>query len=71
MTNEILDGDAWEFAVNNAEMYGVYPYPEDLDEDEDTEEYSDNIEGYWEDYDPEEHDGKLAYCDEIHWCDCT
>ena len=54
-----IDALAWERALDHAEMYGIYPEnyrPEDFDE-EDEDSYSDNIEGYFEDYDPEKHDG--------------
>lgn len=46
---------AWEYALNNASAYGIYPYPGedgdldfDLDVEEDDGQYSDNIQGYWE-----------------------
>ena len=48
---EYLDEYAWQGALNHAESYGYYPYPEDAsedDEDEDGDQYSDNIEGTWE-----------------------
>ena len=54
-----LSNLAWERALDHAETYGIYPEscrPDDLDE-EDEDSYSDNIEGYFEDYDPEKHDG--------------
>ena len=65
VTNDVLDEDAWQGALNNAEMYGIYPEDEEgIDEDgfpsesEDTPIYSgDNIEGSWADYDEEEHAG--------------
>lgn len=66
VTNEELDQQAWERALNHAEMYGVYPMeamPDDYDEEETdwhSDEYSDSICGYWEDYVPEKHDGKVA-----------
>lgn len=50
---------AWEMAVENAAMFGIYP-PEDLEDDEecDEPEYSgENIEGFAEPYNAEEHDG--------------
>lgn len=54
--------------ANHAEMYGIYPEncrPDDLDEeDDDGDSYSDNIEGYFEDYDPEKHDGLRVGGDE-------
>ena len=58
--NEIDRLAAWERALDHAEMYGIYPEsdrPDGCDEEEDGDSYSDNIEGYFEDYDPEKHDG--------------
>lgn len=60
MTQEELDDFTWELAKNHAEMYGIYPreeYVDTEDYNEDDESYSDNIEGHWEDYNPEKHDG--------------
>lgn len=55
-----LSAEAWAFAKAHAENYGVYP-PEDGEEDE--ESYHgfqwDDVEGYWEEYDAEKHDGHL------------
>lgn len=51
---------AWERAKYNAESYGIYPsseWNEDSDDDEFDEQYSDSIEGSWEPYDSEKHDG--------------
>lgn len=55
---------AWECAKAHAEMYGIYPryeYAEAAEENgeefEDDDSYSDNIEGWWEEYDPAKHDG--------------
>lgn len=59
-TEDELDALCWERAKDNAEMYGIYPYEEYCDEpdfDEDSESYSYGIEGSFEDYDPDEHDG--------------
>ena len=56
-----LSNLAWERALDHAEMYGIYPEncrPDDWDEEEEGgDSYTDNIEGYFEDYDPEKHDG--------------
>lgn len=76
-TDDELSDQAWEFGLDHAASYGVYPMgemPEDYDEDEAdwrSDEYSDNIEGWWEPYNPEEHDGlRVGYqeMDEI-WAD--
>ena len=48
---------AWERAKDHAEMYGIYPRGDYEGDDEDGDSYSDNIEGWVEDYDPEKHDG--------------
>lgn len=62
-----LYADAHQAAIEHAESYGIYSsqdyaHSENEDEDGDEDEYegneySDNIEGYWELYDPEKHDG--------------
>ena len=64
LTERELGDFAWECAKQHAEMYGVYPLSEyesdcdsDPDESVDGDNYSDNIEGWWEDYEPEKHDG--------------
>lgn len=64
VTDEKLNDHTWQLALNNAESYGIYPmeYLEDslMGGDEiGNEEYSDNIEGWWEDYDPERHEGMV------------
>ena len=61
ITDQELDNESWERAVDHASMYGIYPMnemPDDYNEDEDSgswgcDQYSDNIDGYWEEYDPE------------------
>lgn len=70
-----MDDEAWIAAVQFAESYGIYPEcdrPEDSDPDEDDQygsgEYSENIEGWWEEYDPEKHDGlMIGYQKEWTW----
>ena len=61
VTNEELDQAAWEGALSNAEMYGIYPEeaaPEGYDEEEyDGDLYSHNIEGTWEEYNEKKHSG--------------
>jgi hypothetical protein len=61
--------------VEHAESYGVYLLTDDVSE-EDLEEcgdsYSDAIEGWWEDYVPDKHDGKITYGNgEPLFYDCT
>lgn len=48
MDDDDADELAWEMALSHAESYGVYPYPDDLEEGEDESQYSWNIEGSWE-----------------------
>ena len=63
-TEDELSDTAWQSGLNHAEMYGVYPTPDDLNEDDEEEggdEYSDNIEGWWELYNEEEHESKCMY----------
>lgn len=60
-TEDKIADEAYQMALNNAEMYGIYPseeYPdEDFDEDLEKDCLSDNIEG-WSigEYIPELHD---------------
>jgi hypothetical protein len=59
-TDDELNELCWERAKDHAEMYGIYPRDEYLDTedyDDDDESYSINIEGSFEDYNPDEHDG--------------
>ncbi len=66
-TAEYLDEMAWHRGLENASMYGIYPSedtPDDYDEMEEDlggDEYSENIEGWWELYNEEEHEGKCSY----------
>lgn len=53
----VISDELYDMAVQHAEAYGIYPYPdEDLGEDDDENDYTDNIEAYYEVYDPEKHD---------------
>lgn len=54
-----LDALAWEYAVENAEMYGdvTEEYPEN--EGETHYIVLDDIGGFWEVYNPDKHDGIL------------
>ena len=67
VSDDELSQFAWQCGKDHAESYGIYPREEyeDIDE-EDEDSYSDNIEGWWEDYDPKLHDGR-AIGGEIHW----
>ena len=59
-TDDELYELCWQRAKDHAEMYGIYPreeYVDTEDFDEDDESYSDGIEGSFEDYNPEKHDG--------------
>lgn len=68
MTDEELSDYAWESAVQFASSYGLEPEvfrDTILDEDEDEDEYgndnyTDDIEGWFEEYSPEEHDGLVC-----------
>ena len=61
-SDKILDEWAYDYALDNADSFGLYPWP-DADEDEIPEEerdqYTYNIEGWWEEYNPTEHDPVL------------
>lgn len=63
VTNAELEDFAWQCGKDHAEMYGIYPKSEyedcsDISEEElESDDYSDNIEGWFEEYDPEKHDG--------------
>ena len=64
VTRQELEDFAWQRGVDHAEMYGIYPRSErgEEDIDEDSEDsYSDNIEGWWELYDAEKHEGLISY----------
>ena len=72
VTDEQLNQEAWDRAIQHAESYGIYHpgYIEDdseLNDDFDSDDYSDNIEGCWEDYDPEKHDGLVPGGGEWKW----
>lgn len=65
-TDDELYALCWERAKDHAEMYGIYPreeYADTPDFDEDDESYSDNIEGSFEDYNSEKHDGHRVGAD--------
>lgn len=68
-TNKELDAIAYDLAVSYAESYDIEPRENQEEEPEDGEEemtfcgrfekYSDNIDGWWEEYSPEKHDDIL------------
>jgi hypothetical protein len=45
VTTQHLDDYAWDLAQQNAESYGIYPYYEDSDDED--ESISQGIEGSW------------------------
>lgn len=54
-----LNNDAWSIAVDNAAAYGYYPmyeYEDEPDFDPEDEQYTQDIDGWWEEYIPEKHD---------------
>lgn len=63
-TEDEVQEEAYQMAVQHAESYGYYPrYEYDLsDEDEelDGDHYTDGIEGWAELYDPKKHDMKRS-----------
>jgi hypothetical protein len=71
ISQEVIDDYAWESAVEHGQSYGVYPdheRPEDFDEEEqggwNREEYNtEAINGWFEEYDADEHDGQLLFGD--------
>lgn len=59
-TEDEIQEEAWQLAIEHAESYGIYPYEEYADEedfDADSDSYSHNIDAWTEDYDPRKHDG--------------
>lgn len=69
-TQDKRDQFAWECALENAAMYGIYPesdQPDDYDEeDSDGDSYSHNIEGSWYPYNEHKHDGHRI-CGDNSW----
>lgn len=70
VTEEELNDDAWQMAIEHASSYGVYPETDlegvsdedmaELEESGDIDNYTSNIDGWWEDYDPKKHDGLVV-----------
>ncbi|BAV81192.1 hypothetical protein [Vibrio phage VCPH] len=58
--DRLANDSLWDMACQNAESYGVYPMPDELDEDEDEEQYSEDIGGMAEPLNPEKHSARLA-----------
>ncbi len=54
-----LSDYAWEAAVDFASTYGIYPESDRGDDEEDSDDYSDDINGYFELYNPKQHDGLM------------
>ena len=72
LTRDMKDSElyivAWLFAIEDAESYGIYPthekYEDEVENDPDS--YSENIERWYEIYNPEEHDGlRVGYGTEL------
>lgn len=57
-TERELDDISWQEGIQFAETYGIYPPYEDMD---DGDEYSEDIDGYWELYDSKNHDDLLIF----------
>ena len=51
-----ISEDLYWMAVDNAERFGIYPYPDDDDDLQEGAEYSNGIEASYETYDKEVHD---------------
>lgn len=68
-TDGMLSDEAWQFATQHAESYGVYPDSDDEDTENPNGLTWNEVEGYWEEYDSEKHDGHLlyGYNDEVSW----
>ena len=60
LTDEQIDEEAYRMACENASSYGIYPTCDEYGDEGDDPDYSDNIEGSWEDYVPELHDRKRS-----------
>ena len=76
ISSQDLDSLAWEAAVSYAEMYGVNDPGEYVEEEWDSEQdYEvalhdwEQVDGWWEVYHAEKHDGHLLYghSDSITW----
>lgn len=60
VTDAELSNMAFEYSVQNAEMYG-FSYDTECEGDYETCTNGDDIEYSWEEYDPEAHDGLMTH----------
>ena len=73
LRDDYLGTYAWEEALNFASSYGIYPasdmpdYHDENEEDWNSDSYSEDIDGWFEEYDPEEHDGLMVNQKEWKW----
>lgn len=60
--DSVIDDDCWQAAIDNAQMYGwdFVDYDFEPEDEDDWDHYctADDIGSYWEEYDPEKHDGE-------------
>ena len=68
VSQEDMNAYAWEAAREHGQSFGVYPeseMPDDWDEEEHDswlcDSYTSDIEGWFEDYDADKHDGQLIF----------
>ena len=57
-SESVLSQDAFSYALANAEMYG-YDYAPEAEGDYETVTNGEDLDYFWEIYDPEKHDGLL------------
>ncbi len=60
MENREVNQALWEMACDNAESFGIYPYPDYEVEEDEEDNYSEDIYGHAVPFDPEKHGGKLS-----------
>lgn len=68
MTEDSIEDIIWELALENADMYGIYPPGEwdEVNDDGEFEEGDENIGGGYEIYNSEKHDG-YTYSGKPDW----
>lgn len=66
-TEKELDEIAWSLALENAEMYFDVVEGIDFDDDDEYACSTDEIDGYWEEYDPEKHSAEISYGEGEEW----